>query len=110
MVSNIADRVLDDHWDRRIPVDMEVIALRVGLDLRDVVKGESNVLLARDVGFYLFGNKCHASFESDLLIPSEALMYYINELGVSDVFALSKIFAVPAKLMYQRLKDSDLIS
>lgn len=110
MARNIADRVLDEHWDRRIPVDVEIIALRVGFDLRDVGRECSNVSIARGIGFYLFGNQCQTSFESDLLIPESALMYYIDELGVSDVFVLSKIFAVPVKFMYQRLKSDGLVS
>lgn len=160
MSTQAAQRILDAYWDRRLPVNVEVIAAQMGMkvvttgpfDLNpnnrnlsgyaEIHNGvcvvaynptevpyRSRFTIAHEIGHHILGHTqggtcCRDSispipdikerdanqFAAELLMPQEAIYYYVTQLGVSDISQLSAIFNVSRDAMYYRLKNLGIVS
>lgn len=156
----IVKKILDDYWDRRLPVNVDMIAAQMGMKViatgpfdpnprnrslsgyAEIQNGQPVVAfnpteapyrgrftIAHEMGHHALGHtqggiccrdseaqisdhkeKAANQFAAELLMPQEAINYYVMNLGISNVLQLSNIFNVSESAMYYRLKNLNMVS
>ncbi len=157
--NNVIQNILDNHWDGNIPVDLEGIAARLNIQLKQETDGnisgsasidgfnrpvatfnpwESHVrqrfTIAHELGHILLGhvtadntryradNSSNFSlgefdplevqandFAAKLLMPLDAIEYYVYKSELTSIADLAREFNVSEAAMYFRLKNLNII-